>query len=104
MAGNLKILKGFRTPAIHWREGPRGGRRPKGLEGGNRGRLPFTGVRGRAEAGVRKAWREETAGACHSLAWGAARRQASERPGRRKPRGSSHRRWCRSMGNLPALV
>jgi hypothetical protein len=26
------------------------------------GRLPFTGVRGRTEAGVRKAWKEETAG------------------------------------------
>ena len=31
------ILKGFRTPAIHWREG-------------------------RTEAGVGKAWKEETAG------------------------------------------
>ena len=48
-AGNVK---GFRTPASDWREGMRGGRRPKSLEGGNRG-------------------------------------------------GSSHRRWCRSMGNLP---
>jgi len=26
------------------------------------GRLPFTGVSGRTEAGVRKAWKEETAG------------------------------------------
>jgi len=26
------------------------------------GRLPFTGVRGRTEAGVGKAWKEETAG------------------------------------------
>jgi hypothetical protein len=26
------------------------------------GRLPFIGVRGRTEAGVRKAWKEETAG------------------------------------------
>src|ERR1700741_4847081 len=49
------FVKGFRTPASHWREGMHGGRRPKSLEGGNRG-------------------------------------------------GSSHRRWCRSMGNLPALV
>src|SRR5690349_4723513 len=30
-------VKGFRMPAIHWREGPHGGRRPKSLEGGNRG-------------------------------------------------------------------
>jgi len=48
-------VKGFRTPANHWREGVHGGRRPKSLEGGNRG-------------------------------------------------GSSHRRWCRSMGNLPPLL
>lgn len=32
------FVKGFRTPAIHWREGPLG------------------------VAGVRKAWKEETAG------------------------------------------
>jgi hypothetical protein len=31
------FLKGFRTPAIHWREGPHGGGRRKSLEGGNRG-------------------------------------------------------------------
>ena len=49
------VVKGFRTPASHWREGMRGGRRPKSLEGGNRG-------------------------------------------------GSSHRRWCRSMGNLLPLL
>ena len=49
------IVKGFRTPARHRREGAHGGRRPKSLEGGNRG-------------------------------------------------GSSHRRWCRSMGNLPPLL
>jgi hypothetical protein len=28
------IVKGFRTPASHWREGMHGGRRPKSLEGG----------------------------------------------------------------------
>src|SRR3984893_13482363 len=31
------LVKGFRTPASHWREGVHGGRRPKSLEGGNRG-------------------------------------------------------------------
>src|SRR6267378_2281791 len=31
------VVKGFRTPASHWREGVHGGRRPKSLEGGNRG-------------------------------------------------------------------
>src|SRR5438309_10400081 len=31
------IVKGFRTPASHWRAGVYGGRRPKSLEGGNRG-------------------------------------------------------------------
>src|SRR5215471_21149774 len=49
------IVKGFRMPARRRREGVHGGRRPKSLEGGNRG-------------------------------------------------GSSHRRWCRSMGNSPALL
>ena len=33
----IVIVKGFRTPASHWREGVHGGRRPKSLEGGNRG-------------------------------------------------------------------
>jgi hypothetical protein len=49
------LVKGFRMPARHRREGVHDGRRPKSLEGGNRG-------------------------------------------------GSSHRRWCRSMGNLPRLL
>jgi len=31
------IVKGFRTLASDWREGVHGGRRPKSLEGGNRG-------------------------------------------------------------------
>src|SRR4029077_7470896 len=31
------FVKGFRTPASHWREDVHGGRRPKSLEGGNRG-------------------------------------------------------------------
>src|SRR5882724_4671186 len=31
------FVKGFRTPAGHGRDGGRGGRRPKTLEGGNRG-------------------------------------------------------------------
>jgi hypothetical protein len=31
------IVKGFRMPARHRREGMHGGRRPKSLEGGNRG-------------------------------------------------------------------
>jgi hypothetical protein len=31
------IVKGFRMPARHRREGVHGGRRPKSLEGGNRG-------------------------------------------------------------------
>src|SRR5882724_5143348 len=31
------IVKGFRTPAGHGRDEGRGGRRPKSLEGGNRG-------------------------------------------------------------------
>src|SRR5438552_4072719 len=31
------FVKGFRTPASHWRAGVYGGRRPKSLEGGNRG-------------------------------------------------------------------
>jgi hypothetical protein len=31
------LVKGFRTPASHWRAGVHGGRRPKSLEGGNRG-------------------------------------------------------------------
>jgi hypothetical protein len=52
MAANVK---GFRMPARRRREGVHGGRRPKSLEGGNRG-------------------------------------------------GSSHRRWCRSMGNSPPLL
>jgi len=34
---NVGIVKGFRTPASHWRAGVYGGRRPKSLEGGNRG-------------------------------------------------------------------
>ena len=42
--------------------------------------------------------------ACQTQTRGGARRQASEKPRGRKPRGSSHRRWCRSMGNLPALL
>ena len=37
MAGIVKIVKGFRTPASHWREGVHRGRCPKSLEGGNRG-------------------------------------------------------------------
>ena len=40
-------LKGFRTPASHWREGMHGGRRPKSLEGGKRG-----GVRSDAGVGL----------------------------------------------------
>src|SRR5205807_8914806 len=32
-----RIVKGFRTPASHGRVGMHGGRRPKSLEGGNRG-------------------------------------------------------------------
>ena len=35
--GRSGIVKGFRTPASHWRAGVHGGRRPKSLEGGNRG-------------------------------------------------------------------
>jgi hypothetical protein len=54
-AGRSGIVKGFRTAARHRREGVHGGRRPKSLEGGNRG-------------------------------------------------GSSQRRWCRSMWNLPPLL
>src|SRR6516162_10610769 len=42
--------------------------------------------------------------ACQTQTRGGARRQASEKPRGRKPRGSSHRRWCWSMGNLPALL
>jgi hypothetical protein len=30
------VVKGFRTPDSHWREGMHGGRRPKSLEGGPR--------------------------------------------------------------------
>jgi hypothetical protein len=37
MAKLAGIVKGFRTPAIRRREGMHGGRRPKSLEGGNRG-------------------------------------------------------------------
>src|SRR5437868_5052365 len=36
-AGRSGIVKGFRTPASHGRVGMHGGRRPKSLEGGNRG-------------------------------------------------------------------
>ena len=45
VARKTGIVEGFRTPASHWREGMHGGRRPKSLEGGNRG-----GVR--TDAGV----------------------------------------------------
>ena len=38
-AGTAQLVKGFRTPAGHGRDGGRGGRRPKSLEGGNRGEL-----------------------------------------------------------------
>jgi hypothetical protein len=42
------------------------------------GCLPFTGVSGRTEAGVRKAWKEETAAGVHTDAdvglWGICRR------------------------------
>ena len=41
--------------------------------------------------------------ACQTQTRGGARRQASEKP-RGNRGGSSHRRWCRSMGNLPALL
>jgi hypothetical protein len=54
-AGRSPLVKGFRMPARRRRKGVHGGRRPKSLEGGNRG-------------------------------------------------GSSHRRWCRSMGNSPPLL
>src|SRR5947209_6397156 len=37
VAPTAGIVKGFRTPASHWRAGVYGGRRPKSLEGGNRG-------------------------------------------------------------------
>jgi hypothetical protein len=36
-SGTGRFVKGFRTPAICRREGMHGGRRPKSLEGGNRG-------------------------------------------------------------------
>ena len=36
-AGRSAIVKGFRMTARHRREGVHGGRRPKSLEGGNRG-------------------------------------------------------------------
>jgi hypothetical protein len=36
-AGRSGIVKGFRMPARHRRKGMHGGRRPKSLEGGNRG-------------------------------------------------------------------
>src|SRR6516162_5566496 len=55
--------------------------------------------------GKGKVWnRSGFSDACQSPGGGAARRQASEKPRGRKPRGSSRRRWCRSMGNLPALL
>jgi hypothetical protein len=37
------VVKGFRTPAGHGRDGGRGGRRPKSLEGGNRGEFRVGG-------------------------------------------------------------
>jgi hypothetical protein len=44
-SGMAASVKSFRTPASHGRVGTHGGRRPKSLEGGNRGRV-------RTDAGV----------------------------------------------------
>jgi hypothetical protein len=46
VAQRSAFVKGFRTPASHWREGVRGGRRPKSLEGGNRGGVCVGGAVG----------------------------------------------------------
>jgi hypothetical protein len=67
----------------------------------------FAGTRGNGEVAPMPADRGPTIEPLRSLrvfgclpvtARGAARRQASEKPRRRKPRGSMRRRQCRSMG------
>ena len=58
------LVKGFRTPASHWREGMHGGRRPKSLEGGNRGpwverrgAMELWGFESRGQSAATWAWR-----------------------------------------------
>ena len=85
-AGCPKSVQSFSAPALTRLSNPIPGRGREGLKSLRVfGRLPVTGRRGCREAGVRKASREETAGEF-------------------KPRGSSHRRWYRPMGNLAPLV